>query len=417
MTAAIFHDQDEGARAPRYSRQLLLTPEQQGNLLTNGWDALEAPYRPPEKVSVGDFQVDRRQLKLFGAGAVMCMSDNYSLALVHKATGQKVRAKFRCKSSRCLRCEARYYQRLRNRMKLAVGQRDPNNLVFAVLTLNQRRDLWNDRKTATDSYALVYKKWKVLKQNLDRNFGVSAYCCVLEAHETGAVHVNVLIESAALAETVRERANQEPEATIKPLWWRRIAKRAGFGTHSSVEVLREGKGDNLAAYLSKICEDQTSLVVNEVSKSRQRPGVKAPLGTRLVRPSRNWFQKEQEEPSEYEGQLQRLSYEEGLIADSYEAFTEEEPAECRQEAHTESAATAASEGSEPEQLAGDTGPALSLREALLSVTIGVQLSKVPIRPCSSLKNNVFTPTLPAAPKEVPCVAGEARVLELVPIGA
>lgn len=239
----------------------------------------------------------------------------------------------------------------------AIAEKQEKNLLFAVLTLNQRRDIWDEGKTAKDSYGMLYGKFKALKQILNRTFGVEGYCAVLEKHRSGTVHVNVVIQSEALAAHARAMAENEAEPTIKPLWWRRLVKRAGFGTQSSIEPVRLGERGNLAAYVTKICESQTRLLNGEVTKFRQAPGVHAPLGTRLVRPSRNWWTKElkSELEGQFTGKIQRLSYEEGLLADAYEA---PDVGECEEEqVHTEgAAASAVHEVNEPEKVPAEVLP-------------------------------------------------------------
>lgn len=314
-----------------HSEIVTATPRQL-KTLTEGeqWDWVSQRYEalPDDvtKVQVGEFVVDRRQLPLFGRAALACMAGQLSLELTHLTNGEKIPARMRCGMKRCLRCGQSEYQKLRNNLKIAFNDWGSEDAVVVVFTLHKRRDLWNKKKKDAESYELLQQKFASTHQWIERNFGVTAYFSLPERHLTGtedggSAHLNVVFISKELADAVRATPKTgDRSADIFPLWFQKAAKRQGWG-RSSIETMRDNPG-GLAAYLAKIHEGQTVPgMAGELTKKSQRVGIAAPLGTKLVRSSRNFFRAVPRKMKEWTGVLRRWSYEDALQLQEWKANT------------------------------------------------------------------------------------------------
>jgi hypothetical protein len=367
---------------------LLLTVEQQRNLLTGGWDALEEELRLPEKVQVGEFAVDPRQMKLrYGNGALRCMRGQHSLELVEKSTGKKVPARMRCKAARCERCRDAYYRALRIKTVRSLKDRPVNELVFLVLTLRKRDDIWKAGKVARDSYKMITDPFENLRRNIQRVYGIEGYLLILEAHQDGVAHANVVIQSRGLADALRAAPKTGTDADRYPLWLQRLVKRFGFG-RTSAEVVREGEEGGLASYISKLHGKQTASLSGEVSKKSQAPATRAPLGTRLYRSSRNWFQRAEKAEGKFTGKLVPWSYEEGVELEKFRSLPEE------------------TEELEPqEQRVAPTAEAVVREDATVPVAVSLQMSW---RDALMVMGGAFVPPAPRISR-MPCTASKEHL--------
>jgi len=129
--------------------------------------------------------------------------------------------------------------------------------------------------------------------------------------------------------------------------------------------MRDGGEGALAAYLAKIHEAQTTPMSGELTKKSQRAALAAPLHTKLVRPSRNFFPKKEAAPKEWTGEVKKYSYEQALEVAAYRASLEALDAELEAEHQSEGQTDeVSSEAGDAEQLPVDRQ--LSWKEALLA---------------------------------------------------
>lgn len=370
------------------ARQLLLTVEQQRNLLTGGWDALEEEAQLPEKVQVGEFEVDPRQMKLrYGNGALRCMRGQHSLELVERATGKKVPARMRCKAARCERCRDAYYRALRIKVVRSLKDRPVNELVFLVLTLRKRDDIWKAGKVARDSYKMITDPFENLRRNIQRTYGAEGYLLILEAHQDGVAHANVVIQSRGLADALRAAPKTGTDADRYPLWLQRLVKRFGFG-RTSAEVVRDGEAGGLASYISKLHGNQTASVSCEISKKSQAPATRAPLGTRIYRSSRNWFERVEKKEGKFTGHMVPWSYEEGKELERFRSSLEAE--ESSEKAQHEAESPAEQPSAEGHAVKAPVNLQVSWRDALMvmgGTFTPTQLRISPV-PCTASKEHL-----------------------------
>lgn len=227
------------------------------------------------------------------------------------APGGVQQVPYRCGSWRCRHC--RHWRASVDfaRIKEAFADAPENEVVFFVLTLDQKGFYsgvpWAD---STQAYRQLGRMCSNLMLPRLRRAGYdfgNRWVAVVEAHRTGWPHVNLVIWDKRLAAEVRASQAERREAGLSDDECRWVqgdladlVTGSGWGRMSSAEIPREGK-DAIAGYLVKLCktldEDATlderaeiakDRVAAEVVKMSQVPTA-APINFRRLRSGRGFL--------------------------------------------------------------------------------------------------------------------------------
>lgn len=173
---------------------------------------------------------------------------------------------------------------------------DGADWVYCVLTFAKNE--WPDWR---DQYRCSGPYWSALRNRLQREFGRFRYIQTWERHESGGIHVNVVIDSQSFASHCY-RALKKPFKQERWFndWLEYHAGCVGFGWVHWAQPLRVGENSGLARYLVKLANE---LIGH--GKSHQVP-FDAPKHFRRIRASQNTLPKKL--PSSYTGRLVMLPF-------------------------------------------------------------------------------------------------------------
>jgi hypothetical protein len=176
---------------------------------------------------------------------------------------------------------------------------DPNELVFLVLTLDQKAEEANGL-TARTSYATVQRRWQTLIQRIRREYGETKVVRTTEQHRTGWPHINIVLKSPGLAASLKGRFDRGARAVSGEL--RDAIVSAGFGPVGWVDRPRDTTA--IAGYIVKLAHRET--LVGEVVKLSQLP-VMAPFRTRRLNATPGFLPKKLGSTGEWTGELAKQS--------------------------------------------------------------------------------------------------------------
>ena len=228
-----------------------------------------------------------------------CIHDAWHLPLTNKQTGELVRIPFRCKSWRCPRCARGVAATDFSRIRDGLLSCDPDELVFLVLTLDKTAEEANGL-TAKTSYATVQRRWQTLIQRIRRTYGETKVVRTTEQHRNGWPHLNVVLKSPGLAESLKDRFKRGARAVTGEL--RDAVVSAGFGPVAWVDRPRDVTA--IAGYVVKLAHRET--LVGEVVKLSQLP-VMAPFRTRRLNSTPGFLPKKLGSTGEWTGELSKQS--------------------------------------------------------------------------------------------------------------
>ena len=290
----------------------LLSPERQLTL-----DGREEPLlapRPAELVGIEGGKDEKtlnlglwtrgtpypKQLEmLLPKSCLACIYGSWHLPLTNKQTGEVVRIPFQCKSWRCPNCQRGVAAVDFCRTRDALLACDPNELVFLVLTLDQKAEEANGL-TAKTSYATVQRRWQTLIQRIRRAYGETKVVRTTEQHKTGWPHINVVLKSPGLAASLKGRFDKGARTVTGEL--RDAIVSAGFGPVAWVDRPRDVTA--IAGYLVKQAHRES--LVGEVVKISQLP-VMAPFRTRRLNSTPGFLPKKFGSTGEWTGELVKQS--------------------------------------------------------------------------------------------------------------
>lgn len=228
-----------------------------------------------------------------------CINDAWHLSLASKKTGECVRIPFKCKSWRCPRCARGVAAMDFSRIRDGLLDCDPNDLVFLVLTLDQKAEEANGL-TARTSYATVQRRWQTLIQRIRRTYGEAKVVRTTEQHRSGWPHLNVVLKSPGLAASLKDRIKKGQRTVTGEL--RDAVVNAGFGPVAWVDRPRDVAA--IAGYVVKLAHRET--LVGEVTKLSQLP-VMAPFRTRRLNSTPGFLPKKLGSTGEWTGELAKQS--------------------------------------------------------------------------------------------------------------
>jgi len=192
---------------------------------------------------------------------------------------------------------------------MGLRERPVNDLLFAVCTLNVRKDLWNSKRRAKESFKLLKTYWTNLQRYVRREYGLEGFVMVLEVTKMKVAHCNIILQSKGLAEEVRLHQALPVANKNKPFQWTNLCKRAGFGPECWIDPVRQDDVGKLSYYVTKLVQKQ---MVHEVAKTRQSPDNNIPRGMKLWHGSRGFVApKVKSSTGEWEANLQKLSVQDG----------------------------------------------------------------------------------------------------------
>ena len=236
---------------------------------------------------------------LLPKSCLACIYGSWHLPLTNKQTGEVVRIPFRCKSWRCPNCQRGVAAGDFCRTRDALLACDPNELVFLVLTLDQKAEEANGL-TAKTSYATVQRRWQTLIQRIRRTYGETKVVRTTEQHRSGWPHINVVLKSPGLAASLKGRFDRGARAVSGEL--RDAIVSAGFGRVGWVDRPRDVTA--IAGYLVKLAHQES--LVGEVVKISQLP-VMAPFRTRRLNSTPGFLPKRMGSTGEWTGELVKRS--------------------------------------------------------------------------------------------------------------
>jgi hypothetical protein len=238
------------------------------------------------RILARSFRLDGKQPRYVNA----CEHKAWHVRLESKSTGEEWRTVYRCGSWRhdgeCRRHKASEdFARIRS----ALSKR--NFWVYMVLTYDQWAVKWRyvrerfqnvlgidpstaDIEARDACYRGITRNLQSLTQWISRNYrsGIDkerpVYVAVVEQHQSGWPHVNLLVSSPAFCMAVQADQKAERQNIKKALM------REGFGYVLWVEMVRDRQ--KMTSYLSKIC------AAGEVGKLTQAP-IDAPPRFRRLR--------------------------------------------------------------------------------------------------------------------------------------
>jgi hypothetical protein len=290
-------------------------------LLSGGWEAFRKVSdnhlidMDQLVTTAGGNQISRSYYNQLSTGVKMCVSGKWSFKVKNKATGKVSCTKFNCDMSSCPDCQYGYYKSLRDRISLGLRSRPVNDLLFAVCTLNVRKDLWNSKRRAKESFKLLKAYWTNLQRYVRREYGLEGFVVVLEVTKMKVAHCNIILQSKGLAEAVRVHQSLPVANKNKPFQWTNLCKRAGFGPECWIDPVRQDDVGKLSYYVTKLVQQQ---MVHEVAKTRQSPDNNIPRGMKLWHGSRGFVApKVKSSTGEWEANLQKLSVKDGKEAIAY----------------------------------------------------------------------------------------------------
>jgi hypothetical protein len=228
-----------------------------------------------------------------------CIENKWHLSITNKKTGECVCTPFNCKSWRCPKCAPGVAATDFCRIRDALLDCDPNELVFLVLTLDQKAEQANGL-TAKTSYATIQRRWQTLIQRIRREYGETKVVRTTEQHRTGWPHINVVLKSPGLAASLKDRINRGARTVTGDL--RDAVVSAGFGPVAWVDRPRDSKA--IAGYIVKLAHRET--LVGEVVKLSQLP-VMAPFRTRRLNSTPGFLPKKFGSTGEWTGELVKQS--------------------------------------------------------------------------------------------------------------
>lgn len=211
-----------------------------------------------------------------------CHEQKWSLATWKKANAADVQ----WRPARCCSwrhggpCRRRKAAEDYARIKEALGTKERENIVYAVLTLDpsawtkdgwsqwkgegsrpRRENAVHDRGSIAQAYQALCERWSVLAKRLRREYDSIEYVATVEVHRSGWPHLNVVIVCDGLADEVKS-ADACLERWGRKAKGREIARRvlgdrlesAGFGPIAFLEPASslDGDHDRLAAYIAKL---------------------------------------------------------------------------------------------------------------------------------------------------------------------
>ncbi len=228
-----------------------------------------------------------------------CINYAWHLSLANKKTGQCVCIPFNCKSWRCPRCARGVAATDFCRIRDALLGCDPNELVYLVLTLDQKAEKANGL-TARSSYATVQRRWQTFIQRIRRDYGETKVVRTTEQHRSGWPHLNVILKSPGLAASLKDRIKKGQRTVTGEL--RDCVVSAGFGKVAWIDRPRDSKA--IAGYIVKLAHRET--LVGEVIKLSQLP-MMAPFRTRRLNATPGFLPKKLGSTGEWTGELMKQS--------------------------------------------------------------------------------------------------------------
>lgn len=314
--------------------QYLLTTERQMTLDGRAEPLLDTRPAAPVVEFLGGALVDTRTGELLldtprqrrlddytPKSVYACQGGWWNLKLTRKATGERSRVAFRCRSWRCRRCRRDVAKVDYARISTALRSVPPDELVYMVLTLDQRRDFARGM-TKQDAYASLLRRWQSFVQWMRRHCGRVRYVMTVEQHRSGWPHANVILHAPTLrrqiewTDSLDEPLGRKPrEAGLAPDWLRDAAESCGLGRRLWTEQPRSVEA--MAGYVVKLAHQET--LTGEVAKLSQVP-LKAPRGFRRLRASPGFLPKRLSR-GEYAGELDRRPLAQAEAMDAFlEAF-------------------------------------------------------------------------------------------------
>ena len=245
------------------------------------------------------FWREPEQFELLSKSTKACIMCSWHMPLTNKKTGECVRIPFECRSWRCPRCARGVAATDFSRIRDAFLGCDPNELVYLVLTLDQKAEEANGL-TARTSYATIQRRWQTLIQRIRREYGETKVVRTTEQHRTGWPHINVVLKSPGLAASLKGRFDRGARAVSGEL--RDAIVSAGFGRVGWVDRPRDVTA--IAGYIVKLAHRET--LVGEVVKLSQLP-VMAPFRTRRLNATPGFLPKRLGSTGEWTGELVKQS--------------------------------------------------------------------------------------------------------------
>jgi len=240
-----------------------------------------------------------------------CLARAWSIILRKKSNPMERKVLgFWSKSWRCcLTCRRKVAATDFARMRTAILWRPPEELLYAVFTLDKTA-MEARGVTKRSAYTYLDRMMATLVQRLRRRFGEVGYVCTIEQHQSGWPHLNVIFHSPGMAAFVA--AEGEVKNNHLPPWLKDAADSAGMGTVGWLEKPR-GTAEAIAGYLVKVAmQDTLSLsgerqdhLTGELVKLTQLP-ITAPKGTRRLRSSRGFLPPRFKGNGEWTGAIRKL---------------------------------------------------------------------------------------------------------------
>jgi hypothetical protein len=231
-----------------------------------------------------------------------CLHGAWHFSLIDKKTGEAIRVPFACGSWRCLKCGRHVAATDFARIKEGLGSVPAEELVFLVLTLDQKAEKARGI-TATTAYAASQRKWQTLTQSLRRRYGKCRFLRTVEQHQSHWPHLNVVVHSPGLALALKDRHINCERYVTGDL--RDLIVSAGFGGVATAERPRDVAA--ISGYITKTAHLNT--LTGEVVKLSQLP-VFAPFRTRRLSSSPGLLPPRRGSSGQWIGELVKQSLEE-----------------------------------------------------------------------------------------------------------
>ena len=227
-----------------------------------------------------------------------------------RGSSEVLRSPYLCRSWRCPTCRTHESHVLFARIREAQQGLDPCGWSFWVLTLDNARGRWPSHAAMfRELSAMTRKLLKRLRRLGERDgFHVGRkWVATVEAHRSGAPHVNLMVYSRGLAKRLE---SEELERRAAGLLGRNAVllggellehvTASGWGVQSTAERARGA--DVVASYMVKVA-GQAERVVGELAKLSQLP-TNAPCRFRRLRSGKGFLPQRRRNP-DYSGTLLR----------------------------------------------------------------------------------------------------------------
>jgi len=202
-----------------------------------------------------------------------CENQEWSLKLTNKVTLDSWYQIFKCRSWRH-EGDCRLWKNAQDfvRMKNAI-RKTGEEWVYIVLTFDRK-----DWETIWEAYKGIFACWDKLRKRFRHNWGKFEYISLVEQHQDGFPHLNLLIYNIGLWLECQE----EGWKIIRQDWLEPNAVECGFGFRTWVEPVRSKEA--IAGYFVKLCSEI-------VGTQKDQTPIEAPKHFRRLRASKGLLPK------------------------------------------------------------------------------------------------------------------------------